>query len=148
MKILRGPNKGTTLFYRAGRVIAKPGGLLRFMKVGFDPGNRAVTTLRGGRVDQTDFWFIIRLMKEPRPSNVFHATGQQSFQGRKMEVLELLETKPAIHDGYSKAIFWIDLETRYILGYELYDAQETLAFRQIHFDIETDPPLPKDYFDP
>lgn len=146
MKIIEGRNKGATLIYREGYVIARPGGIFGFVRKTFKPDEPAVTTIRGGRMDQMDFWFIIGLMQQPSPTSVLSYRGQEDFQGRFVDVVELNETgKPSATD-YAKAIFWIDSKERLILKYELYDGKDRLAFRQAHSDIEINPEFKDAYF--
>ncbi len=144
MKILQGPDQGSTLVYREGRVVVRPGGLFRFLRQTFKPDRPRVTTIRGGRVDQTDFWFIVDLMKTE--TYVLRYEGQESVRGNVADVLELTRRTASSGGDYQKGRFWVERDSGLIVKYELYDKEDKLAFRQTHEEVQLNPGWPEDFF--
>lgn len=144
MEIIEGKDRGTILVYRNGFVRARRGGFLSFLTLTFKPSDKAVTTIRGGQVDQTDFGFIVSLFKNY--ANIVLWKKRDKFEGQECDVLELL-----IHDEVAsaqprKGYFWISRGTKLVLKYELYDSNELLVFQQIHRQIELNVDLPPNCF--
>jgi outer membrane lipoprotein-sorting protein len=144
MEISAGKDRGATLVYRDGVVRARRSGLLSFITLTFKPSDRTVTTIRGGRVDQTDFGFIIGLMQDP--SKKVFWKNKDIFLDQQADVLELLETKAVSVGEPAKGLFWIADDSKLIIKYELYDKENNLLFQQIHKDIQLNVDFPKDYF--
>lgn len=144
MEITAGNDRGATLVYRDGLVRARRGGLLSFITLTFKPSDRTVTTIRGGRVDQTDFGFIISLLLDPA-KKVFWK-NKDVFFGQEAEVLELLETRAVGPGEPVRGLFWIARDSKLILKYELYDKDNNLLFQQMHKDIQLNLDFSKDYF--
>lgn len=144
MKILQGPDHGSTLVYREGRVVVRPGGLFSFLRQTFEPEHPRVTTIRGGRVDQTDFWFIVDLMKAE--TCVLRYEGQEDVLGNVADVLELTRRAASSGGDYQKGRFWVERDSGLIVKYELYDKEDKLAFRQTHEEVQFNPGLLEDFF--
>lgn len=144
MRILQGPDRGSILVYRDGRVVVRPGGLFGFLRRSFEPGHHRVTTIRGGRVDQTDFWFILELMKTG--AYVLQHEGQEIVRDNVVDVLELTRRTASADSDYQKGRFWVERDSGLVVKYELYDKEDKLAFRQIHEEVRINPNLPDEFF--
>ena len=144
MKILRGPDQGSTLVYREGCVVVRPGGLFSFLRQTFEPGHPRVTTIRGGRVDQTDFWSIVDLMKTA--TCILRYEGQENVRGNVTDVLVLTQRTAFSSGDYQKGRFWVERDSGLIVKYELYDKEDELAFRQTHEEVQFNPGLPQYFF--
>lgn len=144
MEIIEGEDRGTILVYRNGFVRARRGGSLSFFTLTFKPSDKAVTALRRGQVDQTDFGFIVSLLLDPA-KKVFWK-NKDIFLDQEADVLELLEIKPVGSGEPVRGFFWIAQDTKLILKYELYGKDNNLLFQQIHKNIQLNINFPKNYF--
>lgn len=147
IEVIEGKDKGSILVYRDGIVRARKRGLFSFITLTFRPEDKRVTTIRRGRIDQTDFQFILSLLLEPE-RKIFWKK-KDIFQDEAVDVLELVDTREANANSYDepvKGLFWISQESDLILKYELYNKSNNLVFRQINQDIQVNIDIPEDFF--
>ena len=63
IKILKGNDKGSRVWYHENRILACMGGILGAIKVRFKPTDKMVLSLRGNRIDHSSWDFTINDMK-------------------------------------------------------------------------------------
>ncbi len=147
MRILSGKNRGSALVYKNGVVRGHRGGLLSWIVLTFKPSDPDVTTIRGGRVDQSDFLFIMDVLRNAMKEGKLrleNTTG--SLNGKEHYRLSLLQHVDPLEKGAEAGTFWIDSEDLVVSKYELYDKNGQLIYRQIHDQLELNAPLPDGQF--
>lgn len=136
MRILSGKDRGSVLIYKDGIVRGHRGGLLSWITLTFKPSDPDVTTIRGGRVDQSDFLFIMDVLRNAAKEGKLRLEDTGPLNGRERYRLTLLQHVDPLESDAAGGAFWIDPENLMVSQYELYDKDGRLIYRQIHDHLE------------
>lgn len=146
MRVLQGPDRGSVAVYRDGRVRGHRGGLLSWIMLTYPPAHPEVTTIRGGRLDQSDALYLADVLRAALQAGALSLDGLQTRQGRTCYQLSALGHVEALDREAGTGRFWIDREQPFMSAFELYDEAGRLIYRQAHEQLELNPVLPEETF--
>lgn len=130
--------RGVKLVYlNDGKVRAKLG----FIKKTFDYTDSTVTSLRGWRIDQTNFESIVAGILHPQAS--VKALGPTTVGGHAAQLLEVVS--PGMLPGATKQVVALDAKRHVPLKLEVYDGTK-VVYRLELTNVQLNPQLPKDAF--
>lgn len=146
MRVLKGPDLGSVLIYRDGKVRGHRGGLLSWIVLRYEPSNPEVRTIRGGRVDQSDLLFIMEVIRNGMNEGWLRIDGVEQLQGKAHYRLSLLRHVDPLEADADTASFWIDSQRFIVSQYELYARDGHLIYRQTHEELDLNIPLSEAVF--
>ncbi len=142
MRVLDGKDRGSVLIYKDGVVRGHRGGLFSWVVLTFRPSDSEVTTIRGGRVDQSDFLFIMDVLRSAVKEGKLRLEGTDFLMGNEHYRLALLHHVDPLEDGAVAGTFWVDSKNLVVSQYELYGKDSKLIYKQSHDQLELSAPLP------
>lgn len=137
MKIIEGDNKGAVVGYNPNtrKVRAHKGGILSLIKITTTPEDNRVKSLRGHRIDQSDFLSVLERMT--RASSEAESTFVESIN--TFWVLRILNiANPEEFLGASTLVFTVDKNTLLPVMVEEFDANNDLIKRVEYKNIKID----------
>ena len=146
MRVLAGKDRGSTVVYRDGHVRGHRGGWLKWVVRTYAPSHPEVVTIRGGRIDQSDLFFIGDALQNAARAGQLRFDGMESLNGRPQYRLALLQHVAPLEDDAAAGRIWIDREQSVVSQYELYDKAGRLIYRQAHEKLELNVPLAEEMF--
>ena len=146
MKVIKGKDKGAEIVYNpiTKKIRAHKGGLLSKIKLTLDPTDKKVLSLRGHRVDRTDFGSIIsQWLKVKDKVKVVGIGGR--VDGIECTVLEADNLNPAEWHGADRAKLYIRTDNNLPYVREEYEGDK-LVHRAIYKDLKINVGLTEDDF--
>jgi len=108
-EVISGDNEGgVAVLNKEGKVQAHSGGFLSWLILNLDTDNPLVTTIRGNRMDESSFVYMVEKMKEGLPlkgEGEVHTAGYKVINGVKTVALESNYTQRI--DGITKEIAYV-----------------------------------------
>ncbi len=146
MKVIKGSSKGAEIVYNpeTGKIRAHKGGILSKIKLTLDPTDKKVLSLRGHRVDRTDFGTILNAWIRVRDRVKVVEFGGR-VDGIECIVLEAKGLDPSLWNGADRARLYIRTDNYLPYVREEYEGDK-LVHRAIYKDLKINTGLTKDDF--
>ncbi len=119
VEVLEGDPGAVAVLRKDGKVTGHKGGLLSWIKLTVNIDHPLATTIRGNRMNQGHFGYMIKMMKKILASEEAHVLGEEEIDGQKVYVMEILHEKP--RKDLTRELIYVDKNTwllKKILGYE------------------------------
>lgn len=137
MEILDGKYSGTILLYKDNSVRVKPGifflGLFSFT---YPPDHRYVCDYRGNGLHNSDWGYFIKEHIKLISLTESSLKGEETMNGRKVLMYELLSKDPSKSRSVAKEQIWIDKEQNLLIRYRQYNASGSLIQAGNYKDIK------------
>ncbi len=146
MKVIKGKDKGAEIIYNpeTGKIRAHKGGLLSKIKLTLKPTDKKVLSIRGHRVDKTDFGSILSAwLKVKDRAKVVGLGGK--VDNIPCTVLEVDGLNPAEWNGANRAKIYIRMDNYLPYVREEYEG-DTLVHRAVYKNLKINVGLTKDDF--
>src|SRR3989338_7478292 len=128
MRVIEGNDRGSVLVYKNGKVRVRRGGLISWVVLTYEPSDRDVVSVRGGRIDQSDLLFIMEVLRNAKRGKKIVLNRNELVHGKMYYRLDLLQHVEPLEAGASKGSFWVDSEDLVVSQYELYDLNGQLIY--------------------
>lgn len=119
IEVLEGDPGSVAVLREDGKVRGHKGGWLTWIKLTVDIDSPLATTVRGNRMDQSHFEYMIRMMKKILATAEAHVIGETTVEGQNVYIMEVTHSKP--RKDLTRELIFVDKETwllKKILGYE------------------------------
>lgn len=143
IEVLEGDKGAVAVLLDDGRVKGHRGGFLSFIVLTVPIDSPIVTTIRGNRIDQANFGYIISLMKKVVEKEEAKVVGITSLEGIPVYGLEVIHKSP--REDLTREFIYVDAKNfllKQLLGYE----GEREVVNVIYRDIVLNPGLSDDIF--
>jgi len=119
IEVLEGDPGAVAVLREDGKVRGHKGGWLSWIKLTVDLDHPLATTIRGHRMNQSHFGYMIGVMKKILVSEEARVIGEGEVEGQNVYVMEVVHEKP--RGDLTRELIYVDKETwllKKILGYE------------------------------
>ena len=133
MKVIKGKGKGGEAYYdpKLNKVRGHKGGFFSFVKLTLKPDDKRVTSIRGVRIDQTTFGYILSQLKPYMEKGECKAIEDQGMKG-----LECSATDGAYHGDIWREKVLLDGESFMPVVWERYGKDGTLLYKLVCRDVK------------
>jgi len=132
MKVIKGKGKGGEAYYdpKLKKVRGHKGGFFSFVKLTLKPDDKRVTSIRGVRVDQTTFGYILSQLKPYMEAGQCKVLDEQGMKG-----LSCAAWDKAYHGDIWKEKVLLDQSLMPVV-WERYGKDGTLLYRLVCKDVK------------
>lgn len=139
MEIIEGSYSGTILLYEGKNVRVKPGVfLIGWFTFNYSPDHKYVCDYRGNGLHNSDWGYFIQEHINLLELTTAKLTGEETLDGRKVLVYELLSKDPSKSRDIAKEKIWIDKDQNLLIRYRQYDSSGRLIQSGYYKDIKID----------
>jgi len=143
IEVIKGDPGAVAVLSPDGKVRGHKGGLLSWIKLTVDIDSPIATTIRGHRMDQSHFPYMIKTMKKVLATDEARTLGEATVEGQAVYVMEIIHSVP--RNDLTRELVYVDKNTwliKRILGYEGRREVVNVTYR----DIILNPDLKEDLF--